>query len=111
MKSLSLPVVLAAAPFSSAVYGSEVEPSAADAASPAIPTLHTPSTIRRSGHDFMAQCNDEDFARGSFTRKLADRCEDLRRLWHREASDRGNLTAGVHEPVPDADALGFPAFT
>jgi hypothetical protein len=101
MKTLSLAAVLVAAVTSSTVHASETGSSAPNAAAHVIPALHTPSTITPSGHEFIARCNDEAFARARFPKGLADQCERLLGLWHGEASHRWDSTAEASLPIPN----------
>ena len=108
MKSLSLPVMLAAVLATSTVHGSEAEPATPDPTPPLIAALHSPATMTASGRDFIAHCNDEAFATARFPQKLADRCERLLRLWHRESSSAWKPTASAKQYVPDyANALRY----
>lgn len=97
MLSLSLSVVLAAAVAPPVAHGPETEPSASDASARAIPELFTPSTITPSGREFIARCDDTAFARTRYPEGLADQCERLLGLWHREASAR--------KPFPEGPAI------
>ena len=76
---------------------------AAGMASPVASEL--PSTLTRSGHQFVAHCSDEDFARAKFPQKLARKCTSLLRSWRAEASNRGN---GIGAPGSGIDRFGAP---
>ena len=64
-----------------------------------------PQTMTRSGHQFVAHCSDEDFARAKFPQKLARKCTSLLRSWRAEASNRGN---GIGAPGSGIDRFGAP---
>jgi hypothetical protein len=70
---------------------------AADMATPVAKDL--PQTLTRSGHQFVAHCSDDDFARARFPQKLARKCTSLLRSWQSEASGRddkiGPPTGGI----------------
>ena len=64
-----------------------------------------PKTMTRSGHQFVAHCSDEDFARAKFPQKLARKCTALLELWRAEASGRGNRQGA---PSSGVDGFGAP---
>ncbi len=87
MKPLSLSVVLAAAFASSTVQAApQPEPATSESRPAVIPSLYTPSTLTPSGRRFIARCSDEAFAKTRYPDGLADQCERLLGLWHREAN-------------------------
>ena len=74
---------------------------AAGMASPVASEL--PSTLTRSGHQFVAHCSDEDFARAKFPQKLARKCTSLLHTWRAEAAGRGN---GIGPPGSGINPVG-----
>lgn len=76
---------------------------AAGMATPASEEL--PQTLTRSGHQFVAHCSDEDFARARFPQKLASKCTSLLRSWQAEASERGNR---MGPPAGGIESFGAP---
>lgn len=106
MKTLSLSVVLAAA-FASPAHGSEPQSAAADASVHVIPALYSPSIVTHSGRQFIARCDDDAFARTRYPEGLAEQCERLLGLWHREAALREHPVGASAPPIPDRNALRF----
>ena len=68
------------------VHGRKGEPSRAPPGPPAIPSLHTPSTITSSGQVFIARCDNQAFAKTRYPQNLAERCERLLKRWRWEAN-------------------------
>ena len=64
-----------------------------------------PETPTRSGHEFLAHCSEDDFARARFPQKLARKCTALLELWRAEASGRGNRQGA---PGSGVDGFGAP---
>ncbi len=62
-----------------------------------------PQTMTRSGHQFVAHCSDEDFARAKFPQKLARKCTSLLHTWRAEAAGRGN---GIGPPGSGINPVG-----
>lgn len=86
------------------------------------PTLHAkeaaapadasalPQTITRSGHQFLAHCGDEDFARARFPQKLARKCTGLLQSWRAEARGDDNWVGPPDTSIPSFGApRGIPS--
>lgn len=69
------------------------------------PAEELPETPTRSGHEFLAHCSEDDFARARFPQKLARKCTALLELWRAEASGRGNRQGA---PSSGVDGFGAP---
>lgn len=72
------------------------------------PAGNVPQTVTRSGHEFLARCSNEAFARARFPQKLAARCTRLMAIWRAEASGRGNGTADTAQVTPFGAPRGIP---